>query len=204
MNGHAYEINIREEGERVSCPVTLGILQTINLKGEALFAHSVMVGTLAELVGTSLGLDSRSIAVLKIAGLLHDIGKIAISNEILLKPSQLNKREMEQIRAHPEQGAKALARLEGFGQIAKIVLYHHEADNGEGYPHGLKGDQIPLESKIIRFCDMYSAMTSERPYKPSYSHRHALQLSIEAFSVPAHDRRIVQGVLDGVMVVKGV
>lgn len=203
MNGHALKINIREEGEKVSCPVTLALLQAIRLKDGGLFAHSVMVGALSELVGTSLGLDSRRVAVLKTAGLLHDVGKIAIRNEILLKPSVPNKREWEQIRSHPEQGAEALCKLEGFGQIARIVLYHHENDNGEGYPHGLRGDQIPLDSKIIRFCDMYSAMTSERPYKPRLPRRHALQISLEAFSITPGDRRIVQGLFDELRVHHG-
>ena len=160
----------------IPCVATVSLLKAIKLKGEFLYAHSISVGLLAERVGRALSLSEEKVHILKTAGLLHDIGKIAVCNQILLKPTILNAREWEQIKLHPIIGSKTLKTIPGFKEQSEIILYHHVGVNGHSYPSDISYQSIPFESKIIKICDIFTALTSERSYKTTYPKRNAIEI----------------------------
>ncbi len=127
--------------------------------------HSMRVGLLAELLAKEAGLDKTTANKMKIAGILHDIGKIALDYSILRKPGPLNMDETIEVRKHSEIGYRILKSSSEFADIAEIILSHHERMDGFGYPRGLKEDDIRLESRILSICDAFDAMISERPYR---------------------------------------
>jgi HD-GYP domain-containing protein (c-di-GMP phosphodiesterase class II) len=102
--------------------------------------------------------------VLLLASVLHDVGKIAIPDQVLCKPSGLTQEERRLVKRHPEVGAMLLEHIPGFREVARAVLHHHERFDGLGYPRGLAGDEIPKLSRVVSIIDAYSAMTDDRPY----------------------------------------
>lgn len=151
------------------------IINTLNEKNKREEQHSVRVAELCELMGKNIGLPKRKIQELKNAGLLHDIGKIVIEENILNKPGRLTEDEYNEIKRHPEIGYRILSTVNEMSEIAKYVLSHHEMWNGEGYPKGIKDIDIPFESRIISIVDAYDAMTSERPYRKALSEEFAIE-----------------------------
>ena len=109
------------------------------------------------------------------AALLHDIGKVAIPDEMLNKPGPLDDDEWEVMREHPVIGERILRAVPGLGAVARIVRHEHERFDGEGYPDGLTGSDIPIGSRIILACDAYHAMTSNRPYRQAMPHAEAVR-----------------------------
>jgi len=122
-----------------------------------------------------MGLDDQSIERLRIAARLHDVGKIGIPEKILLKKHNLTKKEMDLVKKHPEIGAKILRPITSLRNIADIVEHHHERWDGNGYPEGLKGEEIPLESRILSVVDTFHAMISTRPYREALPRDLALE-----------------------------
>jgi putative nucleotidyltransferase with HDIG domain len=131
--------------------------------------HQERVTKLAMAIARELGLTQNQVEAVRIAALLHDIGKIGIPSEILTKPSRLNDIEFELIKNHPKIGYDILKNIEFNYPIAQIILQHHERLNGSGYPNQLKNNEILLEAKIIGVADVVEAMTSHRPYRPALS-----------------------------------
>ena len=132
--------------------------------------HTHGVAALALAVGDELGLSARQRRDLEFGSLLHDIGKLRVPKEIINKPGRLTEAEWEVIRRHPADGQAMLDRVGGtLSDIGRIVRAHHERVDGGGYPDGLRGDQIPLEARIICACDAFSAMTTDRPYRSAMS-----------------------------------
>jgi HD-GYP domain-containing protein (c-di-GMP phosphodiesterase class II) len=127
--------------------------------------HSEEIVELAVRVGRRLGFDDSQLGDLALAARLHDIGKLAIPDPILHKPGELDPDEWEVMKRHPVWGAEMLARIHGMQAIAAIVRCGHERWDGEGYPDGLRRDEIPLASRVILACDAYHAMVSDRPYR---------------------------------------
>lgn len=168
------ELSIGEE-----CMVTKAFMEAIRLKGESLYQHSIITGELAGAIWENLGYDSNRTDLIKKAGYLHDLGKISIKESVLLKPGTLNDQEWEQMRLHPILGSIAIEGIPGFEEISKIILYHHERYDGTGYPNGFGGNEIPIESVVIRLCDMFTAMTNERTYKPCYPTSYVLKLCLQ-------------------------
>ena len=150
------------------------IINTLNEKNKREEQHSVRVSELCELMGKNIGLPERKIQELENAGLLHDIGKIAIEESILNKPGMLTEDEYNEIKRHPEIGYRILSTVNEMSEIAKYVLSHHEMWNGKGYPKGIKGLDIPIESRIIAIVDAFDAMTSERSYRKALSEEFAI------------------------------
>jgi diguanylate cyclase (GGDEF)-like protein len=137
-------------------------------------SHSERVGDLAARISRRLGLDDAQIELTRLAASLHDLGKLAIPEEILRKPSALNDSERLVLQRHPQVGHRMLESL-GVEPIADWVLHHHERWDGDGYPHRLRGDEIPLGARIIFVADAFDAMTSERVYRRPFSQREALE-----------------------------
>lgn len=148
------------------------------------FSHESRVADLAGLVAERLGLTMMEIANVRMAALHHDIGKDMIPVEILDKPGRLTKEEFEIIKQHPLIGYQLLKDLEPENTLLHVVaLQHHERCDGSGYPYGLTGDKLLLESRIVAICDVYEALRHVRTYKPPHTHTTALSILLEN---PAH------------------
>ena len=151
--------------------------------------HSFVVGELAALVAQQLGLEREEVELVRLAGSLHDLGKLAIPEEILRKPGPLTSAEKLVLRRHPQIGYRMLRAL-GVEPVSTWVLHHHERWDGHGYPHGLSGEQIPLGSRIILVVDAYDAMTSDRVYRARVPHEVAVA-ELERNAGAQFDPRIV-------------
>lgn len=137
--------------------------------------HSRRVAKFCEIIADKAKLSHAENEDLKLAGLLHDIGKIGISEKVLNKPGKLTEEEYNHIKEHPLVGAKILQPLEGIENIIDNIKYHHERFDGRGYPYKLKGKQIPLGARIIACADTFDAMTTNRPYRKALAHEVALE-----------------------------
>jgi HD-GYP domain-containing protein (c-di-GMP phosphodiesterase class II) len=124
------------------------------------------VGRYAAMMATELGLSQERVERVRLAGMLHDVGKVGVPDSILSKPAKLTDEEFEVIRRHPELGAQILEHP-GLADVRAWVGAHHERPDGRGYPHGLAGESIPIEARILAVADAYEAMTSDRAYRAS-------------------------------------
>lgn len=138
--------------------------------------HSVKVSNYAALLAQQLGMRKRDIENVKFAAILHDIGKLGVSAEILLKEGSLSKKEFEEVKKHSLMGVEIIKPLHFFGEIILMIKHHHENFDGSGYPSGLKGKDIPLGAQILSIADAYDALISERAYRKAYSHDEALEI----------------------------
>ena len=157
------------EGPSMRGKTVGAIISTLHDKNKREEQHSHRVSALCKSMGEALGLSEYKIKELKTVGLLHDIGKIAIDEKLLNKPGKLTDDEWKEIKRHPEIGYRILSAVNQMSEMAEYVLAHHERWNGEGYPKGLKEEDIPLMSRIIAIADAYDAMTSERSYRSALS-----------------------------------
>jgi putative two-component system response regulator len=137
--------------------------------------HCERLADLSAQLAKSMGLGLDQITALRRAGSLHDIGKIAVPDAILLKPGPLTPAEVEIMKTHPEVGEKICAPLRTLRLVLPIIRHHHEKMDGTGYPDGLRGDQIPLPARILTIVDVYDALTTERPYRRALSRADALR-----------------------------
>ncbi|MBD3289026.1 HD domain-containing protein [candidate division KSB1 bacterium] len=138
--------------------------------------HSRRVSRIAVLIGQKMGLAERDLDNLSYTGILHDIGKIGICDEILLKPGPLTKEEYEIVKTHPERGYNILKPIKKLAPVCDAIFAHHEWYDGRGYPRGLRKNQIPSAASIISVADAYDSITSERIYRSRRSHRDALKI----------------------------
>lgn len=140
--------------------------------------HTIRMGHYCEILGTGAGLPEEMCRNLKIAAQLHDVGKIGISDTILLKTGKLTKSEFEEIKKHPEIGYRILkdSKSDILNLGAEIALTHHEKYNGSGYPKGLRGDGIPIVGRLSAICDVFDALTSKRVYKAAMTVDEALEI----------------------------
>jgi putative nucleotidyltransferase with HDIG domain len=153
--------------------------------------HTRRVALLAVRVAELLGLSAGRLRSLAIGGLLHDIGKLSVPVAILQKPAPLTDAEFEVIQHHPERGARLVDELGGFPpEVRRLVLDHHERLDGQGYPRGLRAEQIDLETRILTVCDVYDALVSKRVYREAWSQYQALALLAQE-SGAAFDPRCV-------------
>jgi HD-GYP domain-containing protein (c-di-GMP phosphodiesterase class II) len=156
-------------------------------------AHSRRVGDLAASIGKRLGADSERIDLLRLAGHLHDVGKLAIPEELLRKQDPLSDAELLVLQRHPEIGFKMIEGL-GLGPVAEWVLHHHERWDGEGYPKGLAAEEIPLGARIIFVADAWDAMTSDRTYRRGLRTGQALS-EIESRAGSQFDPEVAEALL---------
>ncbi|HEV7495305.1 HD-GYP domain-containing protein [Baekduia sp.] len=159
--------------------------------------HSGTVVALCEQVARRVGVTGDELEHLRIAAHLHDLGKIGVPDAILHKPGPLDDTEWSIMREHPVWGARALESIPGFRPAARAVRHHHERWDGDGYPDGLAGEDIPIGARIIAVCDAYEAMTSTRPYRPALAEPLARE-RIVAGTGTQFDPAAAWGLLDAV------
>jgi putative nucleotidyltransferase with HDIG domain len=150
------------------------VLQTLSMRDAMTARHSAAVARYSREVARMLGLDEREQDLIHTAALLHDIGKFILPDSVLFANRKLDDEEWELIKLHPEQGAKLVERIEGYGPVAEIVLHHHEKFAGGGYPAGIAGQEIPLGARILSVADTYDVMTSRDSYRRPVSSEAAL------------------------------
>jgi putative nucleotidyltransferase with HDIG domain len=149
----------------VRTSVICALNQLLDLKDLNTGVHSTRLAEWAVRIGRDLGLDDDCLRDLEVAAILHDIGKIGTPDHILKKPAKLTDEERAVIQKHPEYGWAVLRVVPGFERVSLFVLHHHEAYDGTGYPAGLRGDEIPIGSRIVSVMDSFDAMISSRPYR---------------------------------------
>lgn len=138
--------------------------------------HSYRVSELSRQTAEVMGFSPEQTETIRVAALLHDIGKIGIRDAVLQKPGRLTEEERKQIELHPLIGRRILEQVTGFEAFLAVVELHHENWDGTGYPYGLRGEEIPLAARIVHVVDAYDAMTSDRPYRPGMSGQEALEI----------------------------
>jgi HD-GYP domain-containing protein (c-di-GMP phosphodiesterase class II) len=158
--------------------------------------HSERVARISVAIGKQLGLPEDELETLRISALLHDVGKIAIDDNILKKPAALTKEEFEIMKTHPVRGYKIMSQIPAMKDFLPGMYMHHEMVNGQGYPQGLKDEQIPLQAKIVSVADTFDAMTIDRPYSKGMLLPEALE-RIQSLVGTRYDKRVVDALVSG-------
>ena len=160
--------------------LTLGsiasLIQALEARDPYTRGHSDAVAAISLKIAKKMSFNSHELERIEFAARLHDLGKIGIRDEILLKPGPLTIAEFTLIKQHPELGADILRPIPNMTDIIPAVLYHHERIDGNGYPHGLSGNEIPIWARIIAVADVYDALTTERPYRRAMDHEKAMSI----------------------------
>jgi HD-GYP domain-containing protein (c-di-GMP phosphodiesterase class II) len=171
----------------------IGLAEALDIRDAGTTGHSHTVGRLCELTATELGLPADRVERVGLAGVLHDVGKIGVSDRVVTKPGPLDPDEWQQMRTHPEIAARLLAHPD-FEDLRAWILAHHERPDGKGYPHGITGEDIPLEASIVAAADAYEAMTADRVYRPALGEEGA-RAELEAGAGSQFDARVVTALL---------
>lgn len=169
--------------QRANLSFASALVATLDARDRYTAGHSAAVAVYARDIASRMDLTEEEQRLAHLCGLVHDIGKIGLPPGLLEKPGALTLEERRQMEQHSEIGERILAKVEDYAEIAMIVRHHHERIDGQGYPDGIRGDQIPLISRIIAVADAYNAMTSDRPYRdamPSRVARLRLAQAVEA------------------------
>jgi HD-GYP domain-containing protein (c-di-GMP phosphodiesterase class II) len=181
-----------ERGE-MQLATVVGLAEALDIRDTGTARHSQTVGRYARMMAEELGLARDRVERIRVAGVLHDVGKIGISDRVLTKPGPLDDEEWEEMRTHPAIAARLLARPE-FTDLCSWIVAHHERLDGSGYPAGLEGDNIPLEARILAVADAYEAMTADRVYRPALGEE-AARAELLASSGTQFDGAIVEAFL---------
>lgn len=188
--------DLKAEKRSISEQAARTILKALDCKDSYTFGHSMRVAYFSLVIGAEAELNDEEMHELELSAIFHDIGKIGTPDAVLNKPSRLTEEEFTIMKQHPEKSSEILKEFPGFEKIASNALYHHERYDGKGYPLGLKGDDIPLLSRIILIADTFDAMTSTRPYRKGLTYEVAFDELVQ-FSGSQFDPRLVKCFVDG-------
>jgi putative two-component system response regulator len=175
--------------------IILGLGATIEARDRLTRGHCQRLAAYATGVGRLLGLDSADVDALDRGGFLHDIGKIAVPDHVLLKPGALDAREAGVMREHPVVGDALCAGLRSLQRVRPIVRHQHERLDGSGYPDGLRNTQVPLLAQINSIVDVFDALTTDRPYRAALPRGQAIEVLIDEASRGWRDRALVDAFL---------
>nr|WP_245791298.1 HD-GYP domain-containing protein [Actinacidiphila rubida] len=165
----------RARRERAAHDATVrALVQAVDLKDPYTRGHSERVGRASALIAGELGMDGDRVDTLRLAGILHDVGKLGVPTRVLRKTGPLDPEERRLIQLHPEYGHEMTRGLAFLDEARAAILHHHERLDGSGYPHGLTGDQIPESARVVAVADAFDAMTSTRSYRPARSVAYAV------------------------------
>ena len=157
--------NARGRGEgAVELAALLRLAEALDVKDSGSPTHSRRVGRFAELTARELGLPPEGVERVRLAGILHDVGRVGVPDELLRKRGPLDEQDWRWVRSHPEIGARMVATTD-FDDVGRWILLHHVRPDGRGYPAGQSWDGVPLEARILAVADAYEAMTADRPYR---------------------------------------
>jgi putative nucleotidyltransferase with HDIG domain len=173
-------VQANERLEAANISFATALVTTLDARDRYTAGHSALVAKYARGIAERLGLSEEEQRLAHLCGLVHDIGKIGLPPGLLEKPGPLSLEERRQMEQHPVIGERILAKVDDYTEIARVVRHHHERVDGEGYPDGLAGEEIPLLSRIISVADAYDAMTSDRPYRGPMPSRLARQRLAQA------------------------
>lgn len=177
--------------ERMIVSTVDAISRIVELRDPYTALHEHRVGLIAMAIAREMGLSENIQTCMRVAGAVHDVGKVSIPAEILSKPTRLTSLEYQMVQSHAIHGFEVLRKIDSPWPIAEITLHHHERIDGSGYPQGLKGDEILLEARIMAVADVVEAMASHRPYRPSLGIDAALE-EIEKGSERLYDAAAVE------------
>jgi putative two-component system response regulator len=180
-----------DELERAEA-VLFALARSIEGKDPYTHGHCERLSDYSARLGEHLGLVEDEITALRRAGVVHDVGKIAVPDAILLKPGKLTEQEWKLMREHPVVGERICAPLKSFRLVLPIIRHHHEKLDGSGYPDGLRGNAIPMTARILQIVDVYDALTTDRPYKKAFSITDTLQTMKEEVGKGWWDPRIFE------------
>ena len=147
--------------------VMIALAKTVEARDLYTERHLFRVAERAARLAVLMGVARETVEVVRLGGLLHDLGKIGVPDRVLLKPGVLTRREFDLVKTHPMTGAEIVKPLAAYGSPERVVLHHHERFDGTGYPFGLRGTDIPLGARIVAVSDAFDAITTDRPYRPS-------------------------------------
>jgi HD-GYP domain-containing protein (c-di-GMP phosphodiesterase class II) len=164
-----------KERENILIGILIALTRAIDAKSPWTAGHSERVTKFTEAIGRGLKLNEDQMRVLTISAILHDIGKIAVPEQILDKPGKLTDEEFNVVKKHPQAGADIISSIPSYETILPGILHHHERWDGTGYPQGIKGEEIPLFARIICIADVYDALTENRPYRKAWSREQVLR-----------------------------
>ena len=172
--------------------VLFSLAHSIEARDPYTHGHCERLAEMSARMGERLGVPEEQIKALRRAGVVHDIGKVAVADSILLKPGPLTADEAKVMQKHPVVGERICAPLKTFRLVLPIIRHHHEKHNGSGYPDGLSGDEIPLTARILQLSDVYDALTTDRPYKVAFTPEVALDLMGEEAERGWWDRELFE------------
>lgn len=184
-----------EENRELFVGTVKALAAAIDGKDKYTRGHSERVSRISVAIGKRMGLGAEELETLRISALLHDIGKIAIDDAILKKPAALTEEEFEIMKTHPVKGYKIMSQIPAMKAFLPGMAMHHEMVNGKGYPHGLTGDQIPLQAKIVSVADTFDAMTIDRPYSKGMELQPALE-RLRSFVGTRYQSEVVEALVD--------
>lgn len=197
LEGHIADLaKAAKENRELFVGTVKALAAAIDGKDKYTRGHSERVARISVAMGKQLGMNETDLETLRISALLHDVGKIAIDDSILKKPAALTTEEFEIMKTHPQKGYKIMSQIPAMKEFLPGMYMHHEMVNGQGYPQGLTGDQIPLQAKIVSVADTFDAMTIDRPYSKGMLLPDAIE-RIKSFVGTRYDSDVVEALVRG-------
>jgi putative nucleotidyltransferase with HDIG domain len=184
-----------DENRELFLGTVKGLAAAIDGKDPYTRGHSERVSRISVAIAQRLGLADDECEKIRISALLHDVGKIAIDDNILKKPAALTDEEFVIMKQHPQKGFKIMSQIKAMKEFLPGMHMHHEMVNGQGYPQGLKGDEIPLMAKVVAVADTFDAMTTDRPYQQAMKFEDAIA-RIQSFVGTRYDPRVVSAFVE--------
>jgi response regulator RpfG family c-di-GMP phosphodiesterase len=185
---------IFEKLKEIHIEAITALAEALEAKDATTGQHSARLIQYAMGVADRLGLDLEAKEILRYASVLHDVGKIGVREQVLQKPGKLTPEEFEEMKQHPRLGASIVKKVAFLSSVAPAILGHHERYDGNGYPHGLLGESIPMEARIVSVMDSFDAMTSDRPYRKAPGKEYAIK-ELKAHAGSQFDPRVVEAFL---------